>query len=51
MAVNVVGELAPGVTAKDLVLALITQVGTGGGRGHVVEYRGRPSRSCRWRAA
>jgi 3-isopropylmalate/(R)-2-methylmalate dehydratase large subunit len=40
MAVNVVGELAPGVTAKDLILALITQVGTGGGRGHVVEYRG-----------
>ncbi|GAA0721590.1 3-isopropylmalate dehydratase large subunit [Dactylosporangium roseum] len=40
MAVNVVGELGPGVTAKDLVLALISQVGTGGGRGHVVEYRG-----------
>src|SRR4051794_25987669 len=40
MAVNVVGDLGPGVTAKDLVLALITQVGTGGGRGHVVEYRG-----------
>src|ERR1700755_2278295 len=40
MAVNVVGELAPGVTAKDLVLALITQVGTGGGVGYVVEYRG-----------
>ena len=40
MAVNVIGELPPGVTAKDLVLALITQVGTGGGRGHVVEYRG-----------
>ncbi len=40
MAVNVIGELAPGVTAKDLVLALITQVGTGGGRGHIVEYRG-----------
>jgi 3-isopropylmalate/(R)-2-methylmalate dehydratase large subunit len=40
MAVNVVGELAPGVTAKDLILALITQVGTGAGRGHVVEYRG-----------
>ncbi|GAA3284950.1 MULTISPECIES: 3-isopropylmalate dehydratase large subunit [Dactylosporangium] len=40
MAVNVVGELGPGVTAKDLVLSLITQVGTGGGRGHVVEYRG-----------
>jgi 3-isopropylmalate/(R)-2-methylmalate dehydratase large subunit len=40
MAVTVTGELPDGVTAKDLVLALITQVGTGGGRGHVVEYRG-----------
>src|SRR5215467_7558670 len=40
MAVTVDGRLAPGVTAKDLVLALISQVGTGGGRGHVVEYRG-----------
>jgi 3-isopropylmalate/(R)-2-methylmalate dehydratase large subunit len=40
MAVNVIGELADGVSAKDLILALISQVGTGGGRGHVVEYRG-----------
>jgi 3-isopropylmalate/(R)-2-methylmalate dehydratase large subunit len=40
MAVNVIGDLAPGVTAKDLVLALIAQVGTGGGVGYVVEYRG-----------
>jgi 3-isopropylmalate/(R)-2-methylmalate dehydratase large subunit len=40
MAVNVVGGLQPGVSAKDLVLALITQVGTGGGQGHIVEYRG-----------
>jgi 3-isopropylmalate/(R)-2-methylmalate dehydratase large subunit len=40
MAVNIVGELAPGVTAKDVVLALIAQVGTGGGVGYVVEYRG-----------
>ncbi|WP_018351037.1 3-isopropylmalate dehydratase large subunit [Longispora albida] len=40
MAVNVTGELRPGVTAKDLILALIAQVGTGGGRGHIVEYRG-----------
>src|SRR5215475_1703283 len=40
MAVTVDGRLAPGLTAKDLVLALISQVGTGGGRGHVVEYRG-----------
>src|SRR5215475_8800590 len=40
MAVNVTGELGPGVTAKDLILALIAQVGTGAGRGHIVEYRG-----------
>ncbi|HET9518969.1 MAG TPA: 3-isopropylmalate dehydratase large subunit, partial [Actinoplanes sp.] len=40
MAVTVVGDLKPGVTAKDLILALITQVGTGGGNGHIVEYRG-----------
>jgi 3-isopropylmalate/(R)-2-methylmalate dehydratase large subunit len=40
MAVTITGELAPGVTAKDVVLSLITQVGTGGGVGYVVEYRG-----------
>jgi 3-isopropylmalate/(R)-2-methylmalate dehydratase large subunit len=40
MAVTVTGELRPGVTAKDLILALIAQVGTGGGVGHIVEYRG-----------
>jgi 3-isopropylmalate/(R)-2-methylmalate dehydratase large subunit len=40
MAVNFVGGMRPGVTAKDLILALIAQVGTGGGRGHVVEYQG-----------
>jgi 3-isopropylmalate/(R)-2-methylmalate dehydratase large subunit len=40
MAVTVTGELPIGVSAKDLILALITQVGTGGGRGYVVEYRG-----------
>ncbi|BFU42805.1 3-isopropylmalate dehydratase large subunit [Krasilnikovia sp. MM14-A1004] len=40
MAVTVVGDLHPGVTAKDLILALIAQVGTGGGNGHIVEYRG-----------
>ncbi|GII20712.1 3-isopropylmalate dehydratase large subunit [Planosporangium mesophilum] len=40
MAVNVTGELPTGVTAKDLILALIAKVGTGGGRGHIVEYRG-----------
>ncbi len=40
MAVTVRGSLQPGVTAKDLVLALIAQVGTGGGQGYLVEYRG-----------
>jgi 3-isopropylmalate/(R)-2-methylmalate dehydratase large subunit len=40
MAVNVNGELSDGVTAKDIVLALIAKVGTGGGQGYVVEYRG-----------
>jgi 3-isopropylmalate/(R)-2-methylmalate dehydratase large subunit len=45
MAVIVEGSLQPGVTAKDLVLALIAQVGTGGGQGHVVEYRGEAIRA------
>ena len=40
MAVTVEGDLPAGTTAKDLVLALIAQVGTGGGQGYVVEYRG-----------
>ncbi|MER7409861.1 MULTISPECIES: 3-isopropylmalate dehydratase large subunit [Streptomyces] len=40
MAVTVDGVLRPGVTAKDLVLALIAEIGTAGGQGHIVEYRG-----------
>src|SRR6266496_2038552 len=40
MAVTVDGELPAGVTAKDLILAIIGRVGTGGGIGHIVEYRG-----------
>src|SRR5579875_3451691 len=40
MAVNVDGPLPPGVTAKDIILALIAKIGTGGGQGHVIEYRG-----------
>ena len=40
MAVNVTGQLPYGVTAKDLILAIIAQIGTGGGVGHVIEYRG-----------
>jgi 3-isopropylmalate/(R)-2-methylmalate dehydratase large subunit len=45
MAVTVDGGLADGVTAKDLVLALIAQVGTGGGQGYIVEYRGEAIRA------
>ena len=40
MAVTVDGELPPGVTAKDVILAVIAEIGTGGGQGHVIEYRG-----------
>lgn len=40
MAVNVDGVLRPGVTAKDIILAVIAQIGTGGGQGYVLEYRG-----------
>ncbi len=40
MAVDVAGELPPGVGAKDLILAVIAQIGTGGGQGYVLEYRG-----------
>ncbi|UYM05709.1 3-isopropylmalate dehydratase large subunit [Solicola gregarius] len=40
MAVNVEGALHDGVSAKDLVLALIAQETTGGGQGYIVEYRG-----------
>ena len=45
MAVTVEGELAPGVTAKDIVLAVIAKIGTGGGQGYVIEYRGSAIRS------
>jgi 3-isopropylmalate/(R)-2-methylmalate dehydratase large subunit len=45
MAVTVDGELPDGVTAKDLVLAIIGAVGTSGGNGHIVEYRGSAVRS------
>jgi 3-isopropylmalate/(R)-2-methylmalate dehydratase large subunit len=40
MAITVDGELADGVTAKDIVLAVIARIGTGGGQGYVLEYRG-----------
>ena len=40
MAVTVDGELALGVTAKDIALGIISRIGVEGGRGHVIEYRG-----------
>ena len=40
MAINVEGKLKTGVTAKDIILAIIAQIGTGGGQGYIIEYRG-----------
>ena len=40
MAITVEGTLQSGVTAKDIILAIIAKIGTGGGQGYVVEYRG-----------
>jgi 3-isopropylmalate/(R)-2-methylmalate dehydratase large subunit len=40
LAVTVEGTLRPGVTAKDLILAVIARLGIGGGTGYVIEYRG-----------
>ncbi len=45
MAITVVGQLPPGVTSKDLILAVIAEIGTGGGQGYVLEYRGEAIRS------
>ncbi len=40
MAIEVEGDLPPGVTAKDVILAIIAEIGVGGGTGYVLEYRG-----------
>ena len=40
MSITVTGTLQPGVTAKDIILAVIAKIGTGGGQGYVIEYRG-----------
>ena len=40
MAINVEGKLKPGVTSKDIILAVIAQISTGGGQGYILEYRG-----------
>ncbi|MEI6374101.1 MAG: 3-isopropylmalate dehydratase large subunit [Actinomycetes bacterium] len=44
LAINIEGHLPEGVTAKDLILAVIAQIGTGGGQGYVIEYRGQAIR-------
>ncbi len=43
--VRVDGQLHPGVTAKDIILSLLSRIGVGGGNGHVFEYRGSAIRS------
>ncbi|HET9260536.1 MAG TPA: 3-isopropylmalate dehydratase large subunit [Acidimicrobiia bacterium] len=45
MAVEFDGALPDGVTAKDMILGMISQLGVGGGQGHVIEYRGEAIRS------
>jgi len=45
MAINVEGSLKPGVTAKDIILAVIAKIGANGGQGYVLEYRGSAIRS------
>ncbi|MEQ1800471.1 MAG: 3-isopropylmalate dehydratase large subunit [Gammaproteobacteria bacterium] len=45
LAITVDGQLGPGVTAKDIILAIIGQIGVDGGTGHVIEYRGSAIRS------
>jgi 3-isopropylmalate/(R)-2-methylmalate dehydratase large subunit len=45
MAVTVDGELPVGVSPKDIILAVINQIGTGGGQGYILEYRGSAIRS------
>src|SRR4051812_15799292 len=45
MLVRVDGQLPPGVTAKDIILAIIGEIGTAGGTGHVIEYAGEAIRA------
>jgi 3-isopropylmalate/(R)-2-methylmalate dehydratase large subunit len=45
MAITIEGDLPLGATAKDIVLAIIARIGTGGGQGYIIEYRGSTIRS------
>lgn len=47
---RVTGKLAPGVTAKDLILYIIGQLTTDGGTGYVIEYTGSAISCCRWKS-
>ena len=47
--VRVDGALHPGVTAKDIILSLLSRIGIGGGTGHAFEYRGSAIRAPAWR--
>ena len=50
-AINVAASLPPGVTAKDLILAIIGKIGVAGGTGYVLEYRGAAIARSTWTSA
>jgi 3-isopropylmalate/(R)-2-methylmalate dehydratase large subunit len=50
LAVEVTGQRPVGTTAKDLILHILHELGTAGGVGHVIEYRGEAIEACRWRS-
>ena len=51
MRIRVDGKLLPGVTAKDIILAIIGEIGTAGGTGYVIEYAGEAIRALSWKGA
>ena len=51
MRVVVDGKLPSDVTAKDIILAVIGEIGAAGGIGHALEFSARRSARCRWKAA
>jgi 3-isopropylmalate/(R)-2-methylmalate dehydratase large subunit len=51
LAINVDHRLQPGVTAKDLILWIISRIGVSGGTGHVIEYRGAAYARSIWKSA
>ena len=51
MRVRVDGALKDGVTAKDIILAIIGEIGTAGGTGYVIEYAGEAIRRSPWKGA